>query len=379
MTPDALRAFDAQMMGIALMMAERGNGGCAPNPAVGAVIADPATGELIARATTAPGGRPHAETIAIAVAGERARGASIYVTLEPCSHQGMTGPCADAIVAAGLRRAVVAIEDPDARVAGRGLDKLRAAGIEVIRGIGGKEARWITRGHIVRVTERRPLTTLKLALDRDGAIAEGTGGAPQWVTGELARAHGALLRAEHDAIVVGSGTVRADDPLLTCRLPGLARRSPVRIVLAGSLDISLGSKLVESAADVPVWVVCGPRAAAEKRQALEARGVALIIVQEVQGRLWLPAVMEALVARGITRLLVEGGPGLWRAFAAASLVDEAVLFMAGGAGSDKAAKDQDKARAGAALQRQLGVEGYHAVEMRDVAPDKMWRFRPSGS
>lgn len=379
MTSDALRAFDAQMMGIALMMAERGNGQCAPNPSVGAVIADPATGELIARATTAPSGRPHAETIAIAAAGERARGASIYVTLEPCSHHGLTGPCADAIVAAGLSRAVVAIEDPDARVAGRGLDKLRAAGIEVLRGIGAKEARWITRGHIVRVTERRPFTTLKLALDRDGAIAEGSGSAPQWVTGPLARAHGALLRAEHDAIVVGSGTVRADDPLLTCRLPGLAARSPVRIVLAGTLDIGLDSKLVKSAEEVPLWVVSGPRAAAEKRRALEGCGVTVITVQEVQGRLWLPAVMEALVARGITRLLVEGGPGLWRAFASASLADQAVLFMAEPAGADKAAVDQAAARAGAALQRQLGIGGYQAVEVRELAPDKMWRFRPSGS
>ena len=187
--------LDAQMMSIALRMAERGLGDTAPNPSVGAVIVDAATGEVIARATTARGGRPHAETIAIAAAGDRARGATIYVTLEPCSHQGRTGPCADAIIAAGIQRAVVAIEDPDPRVSGRGLDKLRAAGIEVERGVGAAEARWLTRGHIVRITERRPFVTLKLALDGSGEIARGDGVSPVWVTGEISRAHGMLLRA----------------------------------------------------------------------------------------------------------------------------------------------------------------------------------------
>lgn len=370
MTSDALTAFDAQMMGIALVMARRGNGQCAPNPAVGAVIADPESGEVIARATTAPGGRPHAETRAIAAAGARARGASIYVTLEPCSHQGLTGPCADAIVAAGLKRAVVAIEDPDARVAGRGLDRLRAAGIEVVRGVGAKEAKWITRGHIVRVTERRPLTTLKLALDAKGEIATGTGSGPRWVTGPLARAHGGLLRAEHDAILVGSGTVLADDPLLTCRLPGLVERSPQRIVLAKSLDVPLESQLIRSAGDVPVLAVCGLEAPDARRAALEAAGVTVDKVTVVQGRLWLPAVMEALVARGITRLLVEGGPTLWRAFAEAALFDEAVLFMAG---------RPDAAQAQDALARKLKVEDFHLTEMRHVHPDTMWRFRAAKS
>ncbi len=225
-------AFDAEMMAIALRMAERGLGATTPNPSVGAVIADETTGEVLARATTARGGRPHAETIAIAAAGERARGATIYVTLEPCSHYGRTGPCADAIVAAGLKRAVVAIEDPDPRVSGRGLDRLRTAGIDVVRGIGAADARLITRGHIVRITERRPFVTLKLALDASGEIARGNGVSPVWVTGEISRAHGMLLRARSDAILVGSATVRDDDPELTCRLPGLFDRSPARIVLA---------------------------------------------------------------------------------------------------------------------------------------------------
>jgi diaminohydroxyphosphoribosylaminopyrimidine deaminase/5-amino-6-(5-phosphoribosylamino)uracil reductase len=183
-------AFDAEMMAIALRMAERGLGATMPNPSVGAVIADQTTGEVLSRGGTARGGRPHAETGAIAVAGERARGATIYVTLEPCSHHGRTGPCADAIIAAGLKRAVVAIEDPDPRVSGRGLDRLRDAGIAVVRGVGAAQARQITRGHIVRITERRPLATLKLALDSAGEIARGDGVSPVWVPGEMSRAHG---------------------------------------------------------------------------------------------------------------------------------------------------------------------------------------------
>jgi diaminohydroxyphosphoribosylaminopyrimidine deaminase/5-amino-6-(5-phosphoribosylamino)uracil reductase len=368
MTSDALRAFDARMMGIALTMAQRGNGQCAPNPAVGAVIADHESGEVIARATTAAGGRPHAETRAISQAGDRARGASIYVSLEPCSHQGLTGPCADAIVSAGLRRALVAIEDPDPRVAGRGLDRLRAAGIEVVRGIGAERARWITRGHVVRVTERRPLTTLKLALDAEGNIAPGTGVGPRWVTGPLARAHGALLRAEHDAILVGSGTVRADNPNLTCRLPGLEGRSPVRIVVSRSLDVALDSTLIRTARDVPLWVIGGLAPPPGRQEALEAAGAVVIGVTEVQGRLWLPAVMEEIVARGITRLLVEGGPHIWRAFADVALVDEVVLFMAGA---------RDEARARGALAKMLGLAEFRLVEMRSVEPDSMWRFRSS--
>jgi len=360
------RVFDAHMMAIALRMAERGLGNTAPNPSVGAVIANETTGEIIARATTARHGRPHAETIAIARAGDKARGATIYVTLEPCSHYGQTGPCADAIVEAGLKRAVIAIEDPDPRVAGRGLDQLRAAGIEVLRGVGAPEAHLITRGHIVRITERRPLTTLKLALDREGGIARGSGSAPVWVTGEAARAHGALLRAHTDAILVGSATVRDDDPELTCRLPGLFDRSPVRVVLSQSLDVPPGAKLVRTAANVPTWIVtdgsCDPR----RRGEIEQAGVKIIEAEVVGGRLWLPAVMEALVARGMTRLLVEGGPTVWRAFADAALVDEVVLYMAGVAPEREARN---------ALERWLGALPLNPVERRPIGTDTMWRLR----
>ena len=359
-------AFDPDMMAIALRMADRGNGDTAPNPSVGAVIADAATGEVIARATTARGGRPHAETIAIAAAGDRVRGATIYVTLEPCSHQGRTGPCADAIIAAGIKRAVVAIEDPDPRVSGRGLDRLRAAGIEVDRGIGAAEARWLTRGHIVRITERRPFVTLKLALDGSGEIARGTGSAPVWVTGEISRAHGLLLRARFDAILVGSATVRDDDPELTCRLPGLFDRSPIRVILSKSFDVPANAKLVRTAGDVPVWIFTEASADPARRTEIASHGAEIIDVTVVGDRLWLPSVMEALVARGITRLLVEGGPMIWQAFADAALVDEVILYMAGTPSDDEARK---------AVARRLGTLQFEIVERGTLGIDTMWRLR----
>ena len=358
--------LDAQMMSIALRMAERGLGDTAPNPSVGAVIVDAATGEVIARATTARGGRPHAETIAIAAAGDRARGATIYVTLEPCSHQGRTGPCADAIIAAGIQRAVVAIEDPDPRVSGRGLDKLRAAGIEVERGVGAAEARWLTRGHIVRITERRPFVTLKLALDGSGEIARGDGVSPVWVTGEISRAHGMLLRAHSDAILVGSATVRDDDPELTCRLPGLFDRSPVRVVLSKSLDVPASAKLVRSAADVPVWFITALPIDRERRKEIASHSAEIIDAAVVAGQLWLPSVMDALVARGITRLLVEGGPIIWRAFADAALVDEVILYIAG-APSDGDARNF--------VVRHLGSPNFEIIERSTLGTDTMWRLR----
>lgn len=359
-------SFDRQMMAIALTMARRGLGLTAPNPSVGAVIADEESGEVIARAVTAPGGRPHAEPRAIADAGERARGKTIYVTLEPCSHFGKTPPCADAIISAGLKRAVIALEDPDPRVSGRGLDRLRAAGIDVVRGVGADEARWITRGHIVRVTERRPFITLKLALDAHGDIARGHDGAPVWVTGEQARASGHLLRALHDAILVGSGTVRADNPQLTCRLPGLEARSPLRVALSRKLDLSLDARLLDDAGAYPVLCVAGFGVDESLKDRFEARGADVAEVTTVAGNLWLPAVMEALVARGITRLLVEGGPSVWRAFAQSALLDEIVLYMAGRA---------NEQAAHAALEKQLGDCEVKLFETQRLDTDTMYRFR----
>lgn len=327
---DTRDAADHGFMQIALRMARRGLGTTAPNPSVGAVVVDPATGEVIARGWTQPGGRPHAETEALRRAGARARGATMYVTLEPCSHYGKTPPCARAIIEAGVSRAVVGILDPDPRVAGRGIDMLRAAGIDVRRGVCAAEADRITRGHILRVTERRPLIQIKMALDAGGQIARGADGSPRWVTGPLARAHGHLLRARADAILVGSRTVRDDDPELTCRLPGLLRRSPVRIIVCGRALPALERKIFRSAGDVPVWIFCDPGADSGQQSALAQAGCRIFHVATVNGRPWIPAVTEALVAEGITRLLVEGGPTVSRAFSSVGLVDDIVQYRAAG-------------------------------------------------
>lgn len=321
--------FDHDMMEIALRLAKRGLGRVAPNPAVGAVIADEASGEVIARGWTQPGGRPHAETEAIAGAGGRARGATIYVTLEPCSHQGQTGPCAEAIVAAGLTRVVAAIEDPDVRVAGRGLKRLRDAGIAVETGVLAAEARWMTLGHILRVTQRRPFVQLKLALSAEGEVPRGAAGQPAWVTSAEARAHGAMLRAEADAIVVGSGTIADDNPQLTCRLPGLAERSPIRVVLSSRLDVPLDANVFKTASEVPTWVMITDDAKLDSAVELQAMGVAVVPVAP-KGPLDIGEVLGALADDGITRLLVEGGPHVWRAFSDAGVVDEVVVYQARG-------------------------------------------------
>lgn len=372
MTPrmglSARARFDAQMMGIALRLAERGLGRTAPNPSVGAVLADERAGEVIARGWTAPGGRPHAETEAIARARARARGATLYVSLEPCSHHGATPPCADAIIAAGIGRVVCAIEDPDPRVAGSGLHRLREAGIAAEHGLMAEQAHWMAAGHILRVTERRPLVQAKLALGPDGLVARGEGGKPTWVTSEAARAQGHLLRMRADAVLVGRRTVIDDDPLLTCRLPGLETRSPVRVVLARNLDGLHASRLAKSVRTHPVWVFCATDA---NSRALEAENVRVFRATEVGGDLWLPSVMEMLVAQGITRLLVEGGPLTWRAFAHAGLIDEAVLFHARSEGRN--ALTPSAARA--ALERYVAGASLELLSHRTVGGDDMMMFR----
>ncbi|WP_341872094.1 bifunctional diaminohydroxyphosphoribosylaminopyrimidine deaminase/5-amino-6-(5-phosphoribosylamino)uracil reductase RibD [Hyphomicrobium nitrativorans] len=259
---------------------------------------------------------------------QKARGATLYVTLEPCAHHGKTPPCAEAAVAAGVRRVVIGIEDPDRRVAGQGIALLRDASIRVDAGLFADEARWVTLGHILRVTERRPFVQLKMALRTDGTVPRGRQGQALFVTGAEARAQSHMLRAEADAILIGGATARDDDPELTCRLPGLGSRSPVRVVLSRSLDLAPDLKLMRTARDVPVWVVTGGDADAGRVRALEEAGVR--VLRPAGGER--PAMKDALASlagEGVTRLLVEGGAGVWRAFAAERLVDEVVLFQAG--------------------------------------------------
>lgn len=317
---------DAAWMRQAVLMAERGLGATAPNPSVGAVLVR--DGVLLARATTQAGGRPHAETVALAAAGGAARGATLYVTLEPCAHHGKTPPCADAVIAAGVARVVAGIEDPDPRVAGRGLALLRAAGIEVVLGVEAKACRWVTLGHILRVTERRPFVLIKMALMDDLTVPHSSGGQPRFVTGPEARAAGHMLRAQSDAILVGAGTVRDDDPELTCRLPGMENRSPRRIVLDGKLEaLTPNTKLARTARDVPVWVFTSAEAPYDKRAALENMGVRVTVLDAINSRPSIKAAVGLMAEDGVTRLMVEGGRAIWQAFAWRGLLDEAVVFV----------------------------------------------------
>jgi diaminohydroxyphosphoribosylaminopyrimidine deaminase / 5-amino-6-(5-phosphoribosylamino)uracil reductase len=312
---------DQRFMALALMLGRRGLGRTWPNPAVGAVIVE--DGVMVGRGWTQAGGRPHAEIEALRRAGEGARGATMYVTLEPCSHFGKSPPCADAIVAAGLARVVSALEDPNPKVAGEGHARLRAAGIAVEVGVGAAEARRDHAGHIRRMRDGRPHVVLKLAISADGK-AGAAGRRPVAITGEAVRDRVHLMRAQSDAVMVGIGTVLADDPLLTCRLPGMAAYSPVRIVLDSALRLPVNSRLTCGARQEPVWVIAGKTASAAAAEALHAAGV--VILRAENGDCRLDGVLKLIAARGITRLMVEGGPTLAAALVKADLVDEAVLF-----------------------------------------------------
>jgi diaminohydroxyphosphoribosylaminopyrimidine deaminase / 5-amino-6-(5-phosphoribosylamino)uracil reductase len=314
---------DVRFMTLALALGRRGLGRTWPNPAVGAVIVK--DGVIVGRGWTQPGGRPHAEVEALARAGAAARGATLYVTLEPCSHFGKTPPCADAIVAAGISRVVSALEDPNPQVSGQGHGRLRAAGIAVEVGLGAEEARRDHSGHISRMRDGRPHVTLKLAISADGK-AGAAGRKPVAITGEAVRERVHLMRAQNDAIMIGIGTALADDPMLTCRLSGMAKNSPVRIVLDSALRLPLRSKLAASARDVPVWGVAENRAPQAAAQALQSQDVEVLRTGGADGRIDLPSVLKLIAARGVTRLMVEGGPMLAAAFVDADLVDEAHLF-----------------------------------------------------
>jgi diaminohydroxyphosphoribosylaminopyrimidine deaminase/5-amino-6-(5-phosphoribosylamino)uracil reductase len=259
-------------------------------------------------------------------AGTAARGATLYVTLEPCSHHGKSPPCADAVIAAGVARVVSALEDPNPEVAGAGHARLRAAGITVDVGTGAPDARRDHAGHIRRMRDGRPHVLLKLAISADGKAGM-AGGKPAPITGDAVRDRVHLLRAQNDAIMIGIVTALADDPLLTCRLPGMAKRSPVRVVIDTKLRLPPRSRLGQTVADAPVWVVTGSNAAPEPEAAWRARGVDVLRVAEAAGgRLPLAAVLKLLAERGVSRLMVEGGPTLAAALIAADLVDEAILF-----------------------------------------------------
>tara|TARA_B100001939_G_scaffold347858_1_gene371003 strand:- start:11413 stop:12492 length:1080 start_codon:yes stop_codon:yes gene_type:complete len=313
-------------MAAALSLARRGLGRVAPNPAVGCIIVD-SQGHVAGRGWTQPGGRPHAETIALNQAGDRARGGCAYVTLEPCAHHGQTPPCVESLISSGIKRVVVATTDPDRRVNGKGLDILRQAGIEVQSGVLKKAADEVNAGFFLKVQQNRPLVTAKIASTLDGKIALANGKS-QWITGAESRARGHALRAVHDAILTGIGTVLADDPALTCRLPGLEERSPIRVVLDRELRLPAECQLAQTAAEIPTWVMtaCEER---EKKQKLADLGIEVInVAVGGDGKLFLPEVMKSLAQRGITRLLTEGGGKLNASLIRSSLLDRLVWFRA---------------------------------------------------
>jgi diaminohydroxyphosphoribosylaminopyrimidine deaminase / 5-amino-6-(5-phosphoribosylamino)uracil reductase len=315
------------MMRAALALARRSLGRTWPNPAVGCVIVR--DGTVVGRGRTQDGGRPHAEVDALRQAGEAARGATVYVTLEPCSHQGKSGPCVDALIAAGVGRVVSAMADPYPEVNGHGHARLKAAGIQVDVGEGAGEAAEINAGFLMRVAHARPLFHLKIAASLDGHTAT-AGGQSKWITAAEARMHGHSLRATHDAILVGANTARADDPDLTCRLPGLERYSPLRIVVDSQARLSPFSRLAGSAREVPTWVVCTRAAPRAARDLLQAKGVEIVEVEATpEGLVDVAAAAGALGDRGLTRVLVEGGGTIAAAFLKARQIDRVSSYRAG--------------------------------------------------
>ena len=356
-------------MRAALALARRALGRSWPNPAVGCVLVR--EGRVVGRGWTQPGGRPHAETEALGRAGNAAGGATAYVSLEPCSHHGKTQPCAEALVAAGIKRAVVAMEDPDPRVSGRGIARLEQNGIPVTLGFGENEAAEMNAGFFLRIREKRPLVTLKLAMTLDGRIATHTGES-RWITGEAARARAHLLRAQHDAVMVGSGTVLADDPLLNVRLPGLEPHSPLRIVLDGRMRLPLTSALVAGARTCPTWLVTLEGGDRRRRHAYQDCGVEVIEVPGgPDGAIDLGRVLHYLAGKGLTRILAEGGASLAAALLREDLVDRLAIFRApsiiGGDGLPAAA--------GFGLERLAELPRFVPQETVWLGPDRLETYR----
>jgi diaminohydroxyphosphoribosylaminopyrimidine deaminase/5-amino-6-(5-phosphoribosylamino)uracil reductase len=355
---------DKRFMRLAIALGERNLGLTWPNPSVGCVIVDEAgpAPVVLAQGATQAGGRPHAERVALAAAGERARGATLYVSLEPCSHHGKTSPCADAIVEAGVARVVSAIEDPDARVAGHGHARLRNAGIDVVAGCLEGQARRAHRGHFTRVTKGRPAVTVKLARTTEG-FAGTRHGRRLMITGEVANARVHLMRAHADGIMAGVGTVLADDPLLNVRLPGLEGRSPVRVIVDTQLRTPPAARVVTGAREIPTWIVAAVEAPVEAERELVARGVEVLRVStDGTGRVSLPEALQLLGARGLTRVFCEGGPDLADALAKADLIDELVLIT-----GRSARGEGDVPALGLALQDRM--DELHFMADEQVGPD----------
>ncbi len=350
----------------ALGLGARGLGRTWPNPAVGCVIVK--DGRVIGRGWTQAGGRPHAETVALVLAGQAAQGATAYVTLEPCAHHGRTPPCAEALIAAGIARVVTTRLDPDPRVAGRGLALLRAAGIDVVSGVEAEAAERAHSGFLRRVTQGLPALTLKLATSLDGRIATATGES-RWITGAEARRQVHALRARHDAVLIGAGTARADDPELTVRDLGTTHQ-PVRIVIDTRLSLDPASRLVRTARDVPLWLCHGDHAPEAARARLADLGARLFPCPVEAGHVSIAGALRALAAAGLTRIFCEGGGQLAASALRADLVSELVLFTAGKVlGGDSVA-----GIGGLGLSSLADAPDFMLAEVRQIGGDSLSRW-----
>ncbi len=357
---------DDRYMALALSLGRRGMGRVWPNPAVGCVIVK--DGVIVGRGWTADGGRPHAEPQALAQAGGAAQGATAYVTLEPCSHHGQTPPCAEALIAAGIARVVVATTDPDPRVAGRGLAMLKAAGIEVTEGIRKAEADRDHAGFFSRIGRQRPFVTLKLAMTLDGRIATATGES-KWITGPQARREVHMQRARHDAVMVGAGTVRADDPSLTVRDLRITRQ-PVRVVVSRRLDLPTDCTLTRTANEVPVWL-CHCADAKSRFVPWAAAGVTLLPCGVTNGQVDLASALAQLAENGLTRVFCEGGGTLAASLLHANLVDELIVFSAGMA----IGAEGTPGLATMGIDRLAEAPRFELTEVKTLGPDVMTRWR----
>ncbi len=356
-------------MALALSLGRRGQGTCWPNPAVGCVIVR--EGRIVGRGWTQPGGRPHAETQALAQAGDLARGATAYVSLEPCAHHGQTPPCADALIKAGLARVVCAVEDSDPRVSGQGFEMLRAAGIDVTTGVMRSEAERDHAGFFLKTEQGRPRVTLKLASSFDGRIATATRQS-KWITGPEARRVVHAERARHDAVMVGAGTARADDPSLTVREMGVAHQ-PVRVVASRHLDLPLMGQLARTAGKVPVWLCHGPGADTERMRAWEGLGARLIPCAVHGVQLDAVDLLQQLGQAGLTSVFCEGGSALAASLLAEDLVDELVGFTAGFA----IGAEGLPAIGALGLDKLTEAARFDLVETRPIGRDVLHRWRRS--
>ena len=360
---------DERFMRLALSLGRRGQGNTWPNPAVGCVIVR--KGRIVGRGWTQPGGRPHAEPVALAQAGDAARGATAYVTLEPCAHQGQTPPCAQALIDAGVARVVSPLTDNDPRVSGQGFDMLRAAGIEVQTGLLAAEAMRDNAGFFQRNEIGRPWLTLKLASSFDGRIATASGES-QWITGPAARHMVQAQRACHDAVMVGGGTARADDPSLNVR-DFNPLRQPVRVVISRHLDLPLMGNLARTAKDVPVWICHGPNADPNLVEAWTGLGAVLLECRVQGGQIDPVSVLEQLAAQGLTRVFCEGGGMLAASLLMADLVDELVGFTAG-----VALGAEGRPSLGAlGLDRLAQAPRFDLIETRQIGADILHRWQRS--